>query len=425
MKSLKNNPDNYNFMAGFRQLLPRTFIALLLILCSGLSYADLEGFVFTDTISNGIRPFELDTDTHVGGSLDGKTVVCAQGVEGAGQVIRVYLGDLMGSWQDVLIDSGGQYFSSSCYTKDDSVFGTYIDFSADQAIVFYEMDSGGNVSKSSYPGPGFNSVDSGPIRVNGNDYIAAVGITRNTLESVMLTDTIDASNPTFVYTDTHPLGNPFAGYMVGKVASSGLDGIMYSLGQTSNFDVVLKEWDVNEPLTITVDTHVLDPAVDSTGFPNESGLYLTAAGRIIACYFNNLNPTVSAIDDSLVISNTGLPQGGNNNYDIDCRPGINGNVDVFVSDMHYEVNPGGQLLNTHVYSVTTGDTSYIPVAGMGGSTKGLFGPGSLSYGLGFAAAAPPPAPATPVPALSDWMLIVLALVLLGAAGWIARRQKVN
>lgn len=404
--------NKFLIYARTKRFFARAFL-MLAVISPGLAQADLDGFVFTETIDSGVRPFEIDNDFLSGGNI----AVCTQGDNTGTQSIDVYTGTLGGSFNKTTIASGGQYFSSGCYTFNDNVYGTFIDNTAGRSVVFFRMDPAGTVITDSFAGTGYNAVDSGPVRVGGTDYVAAVGVMSSTLQSVVITSSLGLTGTQAMFTDSIVVKNPFAGGMVTKAASSGADEFLYTIAQEPDNDVVIKNWDLSSG-SLTVTTNVINPGISSIGFPNEAGLVYGPAVNV-SCYFVGGNPTISAVDPGLVVTHTTLPISGNPNYDIDCRSRSNGNYDVFVFDTHYEVDIlTGQVINTHPITIDPGDAGYIPVSGTGGPFEGLFTSGSLVYGLGFDILAT----ATPVPTLHDWMLILLALILLAVSGWAARRK---
>ncbi len=445
--------SEYNGFARIMKLLPRTLLAVTAVVLSGLAHSsNLTGFIYTDTIDPGIRPFEIDNAFFNGGSLDGKVAVCIQGKDDIGnQHINVYTGTLRGQFFKTPIVSGEQYFSVDCYTFNDTVFGSFINSTRDRSLVIYQLLQNGNVVTATIGGQGggvitstvagqdgnaftvtvengFNAAGIAPIQINGKDYMGVVAVLSDTLQSVVFTTTnnFTAANNfipiNLVGLDSASLEDPFSGGVVPKVAPGGAGEIVW-IGQEPDNDLVLKTWHLNGSVitgTTAIETSLINDNVNSLGFPNESGFVKTPRGWA-ACYFDGKNPTLSMIDAVGTVSNTVLPVNENYSNDIDCRALDDGTFDLGTAKKYYNIDRGGNVKAIHNINAIPSDGYFAPLAVIGGRGDGLFSAGSLGYGLDFDQVIPT-SPATAIPTLNDWLLIILALILLGIAGWAARRQ---
>jgi hypothetical protein len=438
----EKNISEYNGFACIMKLLPRTLLAATAVVLSGLAHSsNLAGFVYTDTIDPSIRPFEIVNAFFNGGSLDGNIAVCTQGIDDSGiQHINVYTGTLRGQFFKTPIASGDQYFSVDCYTFNDTVFGTFINSSWNHSLVAFELLQNGNVVTTTIGGQGggvftdtvgggaitvtvengFNTAGSAPIQINGMDYMGVVGVLRDTLESAVFTVTHNLTSGNLVGLDRASLKDPFLGGVIPKV-TSGRSGEIVWIGQEPDNDLVQKIWHPNDSVitgTAVIETRLINDNVNSLGFPNESG-FVNTPGGWVACYYDGQNPTVSTIDHVGAISHTNLPISDNYSNDIDCRLLADGTIDLGITDKYYNIDQGGNIRAIHSINADPGDGKFVPLAVIGDRGDGLFSAGSLGYGLDFDQIIPP---AVAVPTLQDWLLIILALILLGIAGWAARRQ---
>lgn len=438
----EKNISEYNGFARIMKLLPRTLLAVTAVVLSGLAHSsNLTGFIYTDTIDPSIRPFEIDNAFFNGGNLDGNIAVCTQGIDDSSiQHINVYTGTLRGQFFKTPIASGGQYFSVDCYTFNDTVFGTFINSSWNGSLVAFELLQNGNVVTTTIGGQsggvftvpvasgaitvtvenGFNAAGSAPIQIDGMDYMGVVGVLRDTLESVVFTTTHNLTSFNLVGLDSASLKDPFSGGVVPKVVPGGAGEIVW-IGQEPDNDLVLKTWHYNDPVitgTTAIKTSLINDNVDSLGDPPESGL-VNVPGGWVACYFDGQNPTLSMIDAVGTVSDTVLPANENYSNDIDCRALDDGTFDLGTAKKYYNIDRGGTVKAIHNINAIPSDGYFAPLAVIGDRGDGLFSAGSLGYGLDFDQIIPP---SVAVPTLQDWALIILALILLGIAGWATRRQ---
>ena len=438
------NISEYNGFARIMKLLPRTLLAVTVtaVGLSGLAHSsNLTGFIYTDTIDPNIRPFEIDNAFFNGGSLDGNIAVCIQGKDDSGtQHVDVYTGTLRGQFFKTPIASGDQYFSVSCYTFNDTVYGTFINDSQDRSLVFYQVLQSGGVVTATIGGQGggvitdtvgsggftdiiwnsFNAADSAPIQIDGMDYMGVVSVLSDTLQSAVFTVTNDLKSAKLVGLDRAPLKDPFLGAVIPKVVP-GRSGEIVWIGQVPNNDLVQKTWYPDDSVitgTAVIKTSLINDNVNSLGFPNESGL-VNIPGGWVACYFDGQNPTLSMIDAVGTVTDTVLPASENYSNGIDCRALDDGTFDLGTAQKYYNIDRGGNVKAIHNINAIPSDGYFAPLTVIGGRGDGLFSAGSLGYGLDFDQIIPPP---VDVPTLQDWLLIILALILLGIAGWATRRQ---